>query len=303
MLTHYDHHHHDHAHIPLGFGKTFALCIALNVLFVVVEGAFGFAAHSMALLADAGHNLSDVLGLVVAWVAFILSNRQPSERFTYGLGNTSILSALFNAIILMFAVGMMTLEAIQKFAQPGPVSGGTIIAVASVGILVNGLTAWLLARGGRDLNIRGAYMHMMADLGVSVAVVLAGAIILYTGWLWIDPAISLLIAAFIVLGTWGLLSDSLRLSLAGVPRGISLEEVRSYLSGLSGVRQVHDLHIWPLSTSSTALTCHLVIPQGHPGDDFLLAAATVLKNRFDIHHATFQVEISEEAACIAPGRH
>jgi cobalt-zinc-cadmium efflux system protein len=269
-VTHDHNHAHGpdgHIHAPANFGPAFAIGISLNTAFVIVEGIFGYASNSMALVADAGHNLSDVLGLVVAWVAVILSNRAPSPRFTYGLRGSSILAALFNAVFLLVAVGAIGWEAIQRLLHPEPVAGVTVMVVAAVGILINGITAWLFASGSKgDLNIRGAYLHMAADAAVSMGVVVAGLVILITGWTWLDAATSLAISAVIVWGTWGLLRDSAAMSMSAVPPGIDPAAVRGHLEKCAGVTQVHDLHIWPMSTTEVALTCHLVIPAGQPGD-------------------------------------
>lgn len=291
-----------HLHAPADFGRAFAIGIALNAGFVGVEAVYGILANSMALLADAGHNLSDVLGLVVAWAAAALAKRPPGGRYTYGLRGSSILAALFNAVFLLVAVGAIAWEAVQRFAHPEPVAGATVIAVAGIGILINGATAMLFASGRNgDLNIRGAYLHMAADAAVSAGVVLAGLAILATGWSWLDPLVSLAIVAVIVWGTWGLLRDSLALSLAAAPARIRLGEVRGYIGGLPGTASVHDLHVWPMSTTETAMTAHLVMPGGHPGDAFLMRVAAELKERFGIGHVTLQVETSEDTACaLAP---
>lgn len=293
--SHCGHHHahagHGHSHAPASFGKAFVIGIGLNAAFVLIEAGYGLYANSMALLADAGHNLSDVLGLVVAFTAVMLAKRKASERFTYGLGASSMLAALFNAVFLLVAVGVIAWEAVLRFVNPQPVEGGVVMGVAAVGILINGITAWLFARGRKgDLNIRGAYLHMLADAAVSLGVVVAGLTIMLTGWAWLDPAISLVIAGLIIWTTWDLFRDSLNLSLAAVPPHIQTQAVRAYLGSLEGVAHVHALHIWPLSTTQTALTCHLVMPKGHPGDGFLLKTVTGLKERFDIHHTTIQVE-------------
>jgi cobalt-zinc-cadmium efflux system protein len=306
--AHHDHHghghahHHGHGHAPADFGSAFAIGIGLNVAFVVIEAVFGVLSNSMALIADAGHNLSDVLGLVVAWGANVLARRPPSERYTYGLRGSSILAALFNAVFLLVAVGAIAWEAVQRFAAPQPVGGGTMIAVAAAGIVVNGATAWLFASGRKgDLNIRGAFLHMIADAAVSAGVVVAGLAILATGWQWLDPVVSLIIVAVIVWSTWGLLRDSLSMSLAAVPPGVDAAAVRNHLQALPGVAGVHDLHIWAMSTTETALTAHLVMPGGHPGDAFLREASEDLERRFRIGHATLQIEVDEESACrLAP---
>lgn len=290
---------HTHSHAPASFGRAFALGTSLNILFVIAEVVFGFIGNSTALLADAGHNLSDVLGLVVAWVAATLSQRAPTTRFTYGLRSTSILAALFNAMFLLAAVGAIAWEAVPRIAHPEPVAGKTVIVVAIVGVIINGATAWLFASGRKDdLNIRGAFLHMAADAAVSAGVAIAGIFILTTGWSAIDPIVSLVICAIIMWSTWGLLRDSVRMSLAAVPPGVQPSEVRAYLEQRVGVARLHDLHIWPISTSETALTCHLVMPGGHPGDAFLIETARELRHRFSIGHSTIQIETSEETACI-----
>jgi cobalt-zinc-cadmium efflux system protein len=287
-----------HAHGPKSFGLAFAVGIGLNLIFVSVETVFGFLSNSMALLADAGHNLSDVAGLLVAWGASVLSRRAPTTRYTYGLRSSSILAALFNAMLLLMAVGAIACEATQRFASPEPVAGRTVMLVAAIGIVINGLTAWLFASGRKaDINIRGAFLHMAADAAVSAGVVVAGGVILLTNWHWVDPFVSLVICAIIVWGTWGLLKDSVRMSLGAVPRGLDPLEVRTYLKQLPGVAQLHDLHIWPMSTTETALTCHLVMPAGHPGDQFLIETAHELEHRFSIGHATIQIETSDDTIC------
>ena len=286
---------HDHAaaEIP-DIGAAFAFGAALNLAFVAIEAGFGIIGNSVALLADAGHNLSDVLGLVVAWSASILVRRRPTHRYTYGLRSTSILAALFNAIVLLIAVGAIVVEAVSRLAAPQPVASGTVIAVAAAGIVVNGVTALLLARGHHhDLNLRAAVVHMVADAGVSLGVVLAGIAILVTGWLWLDPAASLVVALIIVAGSWRLLRDTVNMALHAVPSEIDPAKVRDHLAGLAGVCAVHDLHIWPMSTTETALTCHLVMPAGHPGDRMLAEIAAELHDRFSIAHATIQVETGD----------
>ena len=297
-------HDHDHnggvgrLHAPASFGAAFAIGIALNAGFVVLEVVYGLLSNSVALLADAGHNVSDVLGLAVAWSAAVLSKRAPTQRFTYGLGGTSILAALFNASFLLVVIGGLSWEAILRFWNPQPVAGKTVMIVAGAGILINGVCAWLFASGRKgDLNIRGAFTHMAADALVSVGVVIAGLVIVLTGWLWLDPAVSLIINAIIVWGTWGLLRDSVTMSLAAVPSGLKSDEVRAFLSAADGVEQIHDLHIWSMSTTETALTAHLVMPGGHPGDAFLVELCMKLKQRFGIGHATFQVETDPLMAC------
>jgi cobalt-zinc-cadmium efflux system protein len=310
--AHHSHAHDDHAghahgpgghvHAPASFGAAFAIGIGLNTAFVIVEGLFGYFSNSVALVADAGHNLSDVLGLVVAWVAAILSKRAPSARFTYGLRGSSILAALFNAVFLLVAVGAIAWEAVLRLLNPEPVAGLTVIVVAAAGIVVNGITAWLFASGRKgDLNIRGAYLHMAADAAVSAGVVIAGLVILFTGWTWLDPLTSLVVSALIVWGTWSLLRDSMAMSLNAVPQGIDPGAVRVYLETCEGVVEVHDLHIWPMSTTEVALTCHMVIPAGRPGDAFLMQIAHHLEKTFGIQHATLQVETEPHLPCaLAP---
>ena len=288
------HEHHDHAHERPGHGRAFAVGIALNLGFVAIESVYGVLAHSMALLADAGHNLSDVLALALAWGASILGRRVPSRRFTYGLGSSTILAALVNAMLLMLVVGGIAVEAVQRLLNPVSVATATVIWVALGGIVVNTATALLFLRGReQDLNVRGAFLHMAADAAVSLGVVLAGAAMLFTGWAWLDPVMSLVIAAVIVGSTWGLLRDSLNLSLHAVPPRIDDGQIRGYFSGLAGVAEFHDLHIWGMSTTETALTVHLVMPGGHPSDRFIAEVADALRERFAIGHATIQVETGD----------
>lgn len=281
----------------------FAVGTGLNLAFVLAEGVYGFLSHSMALLADAGHNLSDVVTLALAWSASAFGRRLPTARYTYGLRSSSILAALFNAALLLIAIGAIGLEAARRLIDPAPVASGTVMAVAAVGIVVNGATALFFLRGAHgDLNVRSAFLHMVADTLVSIGVVAAGGAMLATGWFWLDPAASLVIVAVIAIATWDLLRQSLRLALDAVPQGIDPEAVRAYLASLPGVADLHDLHIWPMSTTETALTCHLVMPAGHPGDDALAQAADALAHRFGIGHATLQVEIGDprHACALAP---
>jgi len=292
------HHHHDHsAHghhhhgDPNDHGRAFAIAIALNSAFVVIEFAYGLIANSTALMADAGHNLSDVLGLLLAWGAAILGRRAPNHRYTYGLRSSSILAALLNAMFLLLACGAIAWEAVQRFSQPPAVAGLTVTLVAGIGILINGLSAWLFVRGSKnDLNIRGAYLHMAADAAVSLAVAVAGVAILFTGWYWLDPVMSLAIVAVIVVGTWQLLRDSVQLALSAVPTHIDAIEVENYLRQCAGITDIHDLHIWGMSTTESALTVHLVMPQGYPGDANMDDITRTLKERFSIQHSTLQVE-------------
>jgi cobalt-zinc-cadmium efflux system protein len=289
MAHPHDHHGHDHG--PVSFGRAFAIGIALNLGFVLIEAGYGILVGSVALLADAGHNLSDVAGLAVAWGGAALAKRSPTKRFTYGLRGSSILAALANAMLLLVAVGAIAWEAVQRFGDPPPVAGLTISAVAGVGIVVNGITAWLFARGRKgDINIRGAYLHMASDAVVSAGVVAAGLAILWTGAGWIDPAVSLVIAGIILWQTWGLLAESVEMSLAAVPRTVDYDDVAAALMAMDGVERIHDLHIWPMSTTETVLTVHLVVCGAHPGDRFLTETAKMLHDRFEIGHATVQVE-------------
>ena len=284
---------HQHPHVdPAGQGRAFGIAIALNSIFVVVEFGYGFVANSTALMADAGHNLSDVLGLLLAWGALLLARRSPSERYTYGLRGSSILAALANAMLLFVACGAIGWEAAQRLAQPPAVAGMTVMAVAAVGILVNGISAWLFFSGRRgDLNIRGAYLHMAADAAVSLGVVLAGLMIMFTGWNWLDPVIGLVIVAVILYGTWGLLRESVQLALNAVPPHIDAAAVAAHLRQLAGVSEIHDLHIWAMSTTESALTVHLVMPGGYPGDAEIDEFTHGLHQRFAIHHSTLQVEL------------
>jgi cobalt-zinc-cadmium efflux system protein len=301
---HGHHHGHGHSHAPADFGFAFGIGITLNILFVIVGVAFGVVGHSMALIADAGHNLSDVLGLVMAWVASVLVKRAPSQRFTYGLRGTSILAALFNAVFLLVATGAIALGAIQRFFEPEPVAGKLVMIVAAIGIVINAGTAMLFLRGRHDdLNIKGAFLHMAGDAAISFGVVLAGLIILMTGWHWVDPLVSIGIALVIVAGTWSLLRDSLSMTLQGVPPGIDLPAVRDFLEKCPGVCAIHDLHVWPMSTTETALTCHMVILDGHPGDEALHKISDELRHRFGIPHSTIQVEITDQANCALAHEH
>src|SRR6185436_9091373 len=293
-------HDHNHTHGPADFGRAFAIGIALNLGFVAVETVYGFLANSMSLLADAGHNLSDVLGLIVAWSGAIMARRAPSPRFTYGLKKAPILAALANSLFLLIAVGAIGAEAIRRLFHPSSTQGETVMIVAGVGILINGMTALLFARGREhDINIRGAYLHMAADAEVSAAVVFAGLVIPWTGQRWVDPVMSLAVAVIILWSGVGLLKESVWMSLAGVPSGIDVDVVEAELEQLDGVETVHDLHVWPLSTTETALTAHLVAPGVDSTDALLRAARRMLHDRFRIEHCTLQVERShlEDTRC------
>jgi cobalt-zinc-cadmium efflux system protein len=299
---HHDHDHdhghgrHGHSHAPASFDRAFAVGVVLNTAFVVVEAGFGLLSHSLALLADAGHNLSDVAGLLLAWGAVWLARRQPTATKTYGYGRTTILAALANAVLLSAAVGAIAWEAVGRFSAPQAVHTGPMMAVAAVGIAINTGTALMFMRGRKsDINVRGAFLHMAADAGVSAGVVLAALAIQFTGWLWLDPAASLVIAAVIALGTWGLLKDSLAMAIDAVPPGIDPGAVETHLRSLDGVVEVHDLHIWPISTTATALTVHLVQAHDRIDDDFTARLCRDLQERFGIGHATVQFETGRGA--------
>lgn len=288
----HDHSHGGHSHSdPKNHGRAFMFAIALNMTFVVIEFGYGFAANSTALMADAGHNLSDVLGLAFAWGAAILGKRSSSGRYTYGLRSSSILAALANAMLLMVACGAIAWEAVMRFSAPPVVAGMTVSLVAVVGIAVNGISAWLFIKDRKtDLNIRGAYLHMAADAAVSLGVAIAGIAILFTHWYWLDPVVSLVIVAVVLISTWGLLRDSVQLALNAVPANIDVAPVEKYLRNLDGVTDIHDLHIWGMSTTETALTVHLVMPGGYPGDSVMDEVVEALEHNFGIHHSTLQME-------------
>lgn len=317
---HHGHHHHDHGdhphdhghdhshghghahvHAPANFGKAFAIGITLNTALVVAEAVYGYLGNSTALLADAGHNLSDVLGLVVAWGASIVARRAPSGRFTYGFRASTILAALANAVFLLVATGAIGWEAILRLREPEPVAGVTVMVVAGIGILINGFTAMLFASGRKDdINIEGAYLHMAADAAVSLGVVISAALIIWTGWLWLDPVTSLVICASILWGTTSLLRGSIDMSMAAAPKGTDLAAIKAFLLARPGVSGIHDLHVWPISTTETALTCHLVMPAGTV-DAFLMETAQLLKISFRIGHTTLQVETHPDNGCaLAP---
>ena len=293
---HHDHHGHDHGsghghhHAPASFGRAFAIGISVNVVFVAIEAFYGWKVNSLSLLADAGHNLGDVAGLVLAWGGVLAGKLRPDARYTYGWKRASILAAFANAVLLLIAMGSLGLEALQRLRTPEPTQGWTVMIVAAIGIVVNLGTALLFMRGrDDDLNIRGAYLHMASDALVSAGVVVVGALSLWLGWDWIDPVASLVIAIVIVVGTWGLLRQSLRLMFDGVPEHIDLPAVHRTLETLPGVDRVHDLHVWAMGTSDVALTAHLVMPGGHPDDAFFESATKRLRDQFKIGHVTLQV--------------
>jgi cobalt-zinc-cadmium efflux system protein len=298
-------HHHSHTP-PADAGRAFALAIGLNAAFVAIEFAYGFIANSTALMADAGHNLSDVLGLGLAWGAALLTKSAPTRRFTYGLRGSSILAALLNALLLMVACGAIAWEAVLRFAHPEPVAGTTVSIVAAIGVLVNGFSAWLFMSGSKDdINVRGAYLHMAADAGLSLGVVVAGLVVMYTGWRWLDPAVSLVIVVIIVAGTWSLMRESVQMALAGVPANVDAGKVNAFLAAQPGVTEVHDVHIWAMSTTETALTAHLVMPGGYPGDATIDGIVAHLREDFSIHHCTLQVEqgTTRHAGCALRDTH
>ena len=284
---------HDHNHAPADFSQAFAIGIALNLAFVLVEGGYGFFANSLALVADAGHNLSDVLTLLLAWGGMILARRGATARHTYGFKKGTILVSLGSALFLYAASSIILWEALDRFRHPAEVNGMAITVVAAIGVLINTATALLFMAGRKnDLNIKGAFLHMAADAAVSTGVVLAGLAIMATGWYWLDPLISMAIAIVVIIAGWGLLKDSLHLTMAGVPNHIEAEAVLDYLTGLPGVACVHDLHIWAASTTETILTAHLVMPEGG-NDDFLHDTAEHLRHDFSIHHTTLQIEVGD----------
>ena len=305
-MPHGHDHHHDahhghsyghagHSHAPAAFGQAFAIGAAVNAVFVALQVFYGLAANSVALLADAVHNLGDVLGLLIAWGAAVLTRRAPTPRRTYGWGRSSILAALGNAVILLLSCGAIAVEAAGRFGNPAPVGAGAVMLVAAAGIVVNGGTALLFLRGRHgDLNVRGAFLHMAGDAGVSLGVVASSALILWTGWLWLDPLTSLGIVALITWSTWGLLRQSVDLAMDAVPAGVDQAAVQAALEGLPGVVEVHDLHIWGLSTTRAALTAHLVLARPDPA--LVQTACAMLHGRFGLDHATLQVEEAEAAA-------
>ncbi|MGE5399049.1 MAG: cation diffusion facilitator family transporter [Ignavibacteriales bacterium] len=282
---------HNHSHDINSYNKAFGYGIALNVIYILIEVVYGLTINSMALIADAGHNLSDVLGLIMALGASYLAGTTPTQTRTYGLRKSTILSALLNAIILLIAIGAITVESIRKFSSPEPVRGSVMMIVAGIGVIINALTALLFIKGKeRDINIKGAFLHMAADAGVSLGVVIAGLLISVAGWLWIDPVISLVIVVVVTLSTWSLLKDSFHLSMDAVPRHIELEKVRDYLLSLPGITDVHDLHIWAMSTTETAITAHLVRQETGSNNEILSGTCKALHDKFGIEHSTIQLE-------------
>ncbi len=287
----HSHNHNGHNHGTANYNKAFLIGIILNTIFVATEATYGIISNSLALVADAGHNLSDVLALVLAWIASLLTKKSPTSSRTYGFRRSSILAALFNSIFLLIALGAIAWEAIRRFAEPSPIEGNTVIWVAAIGIIINTLTAIMFLSGSKgDINIRGAFLHMAADAGVSFGVVIAGLIIKFTDWLWLDPTVSLVISVVIFISTWSLLKDSINMSLDAVPKDIDFVQVKAYFEGLPGVQDVHDLHIWGISTTEIALTVHLVLNQTVNYDNQLTACREALHEKFNIDHITIQME-------------
>jgi cobalt-zinc-cadmium efflux system protein len=286
-----------HHHAPKDFGRAFAIGVALNTAFVLVEGGVGVWSGSLALLADAGHNLSDVLSLLLAWGATMLAKSAPTAQRTYGLRKATILASLANAVLLLVAVGVIASEAVRRFAEPAHVATTSVMIVAAIGVAINTATALMFMRGSDDLNVRGAFLHMASDAAVSLAVVVGAGLMALTGLLWIDPALSIIIAAVIVLGTWSLLRDSVDMALDAAPKGIDVTSVRTWLCGLPGVVDVHDLHIWALSTTETALTAHIMRPDQDDADGFLRTTCEALSKKFNIMHSTLQIETSPDTHC------
>jgi len=284
--------HHHHGVPPDGKSRAFAIAVALNIGIVVLQVVYGFIAHSTALLADAGHNLSDVLGLVLAWGAIFLARRKTSARFTYGLRGSSILASLANAALLCVASGAIAWEAILRLTDPPVVGGVEVFAVAAAGLVINGFSAWLFMSGSKDdLNVRGAFLHMLGDAGVSAGVAVSGLIILFTGWYWVDPVMSMVVVAVVLYGTWGLLTESVKLALGAVPGQVDTQKIARYLARLPGVTNLHDLHVWALSTTENSMTVHLVMPGGHPGDTFIDQIVAKLASDYSVHHTTIQIDL------------
>ncbi len=303
--THEPHAHknaHGHSHAPATYDRAFAIGIALNVSYALIEAIAGWWLNSLALIADAGHNFSDVIGLLLAWFAVWLSRKQPSAKHSYGLGRSSILAALANAVLLLVAVGVIVWEALHRISAPQTFATTPVMLIAAVGIAINAFTAWLFMRGSQsDLNVRGAYLHMVADAAVSAGVVVSALVVSFTAWYWLDPVVSIAIALVIAWSTWGLLSNSLRLSLDGVPAHIDSKSIEAFFTEQPEVSELHDLHIWALSTEAVALTAHVVCPKGHPGDAWLARMSEELHERFAIDHATIQIETGE-GECLHPHR-
>ena len=290
---HASHDGHAHTNSAVAYGRLFAVGVSLNLLFVIIEWGFGMYANSLSLIADAVHNLGDVLGLVLAWVASLLAQKKPDHKFTYGYKGSTILTALTNAVSLLLVTGGLSWEAIHRLDETHHINELAVITVASAGIVVNGFTAWLFMAGAKtDLNMRGTYLHLASDAAISAAVVVGAGLVMYTGWSVIDPLLTLLVSGVIVFSTWQMFTQSLAMALQAVPAHIDILEVKEYLGSMEGVAQVHDIHIWAISTTDTAMTAHLVMPSGHPGDTFLQTTTEAVAHRYGIHHCTLQIEVS-----------
>ncbi len=290
---------HDHSHQINNYNRAFAAGVLLNVIFVAIEAGYGVAAGSLALIADAGHNLSDVLSLLLAWSAALLAKKPATEKRTYGFRKVTVMASLASAILLLVALGGITWETIGRFFDPTPVEGMIVITVAAIGVVINTLTALLFVSGRKhDLNIQGAFLHMAADAGISLGVAVAGVIIMATGWLFVDPLISLLIVAVILAGTWSLLRDSMNFAIDAVPGGIDITAIKRYLTGLENVSQIHDLHVWPMSTTEVALSVHLIIDDDSLINSFLSELQRQLHDRFNIDHSTIQIERQNDDSCV-----
>ncbi|MBY0414078.1 MAG: cation diffusion facilitator family transporter [Bdellovibrionales bacterium] len=289
------HHGHSHHHAPKSYNLAFGLGISLNIIFVIIEFSYGFFSKSLALMADAGHNLSDVAGLILAWGAVWLMARKPTDTYSFGFRKSTILSALFNSIILLVAVGIIIWEAIDRLRNPTPIMSSTVMIVAGIGIVINGLTALLFFRDkDHDINLKGAYLHMAADALISFGVVLSALVISYTSWNWLDPLVSIIISLVIIYGTWDLLKVSIHLSMDAVPHGIKPREVKKYLESIQDVKEAHDLHIWPMSTTENALSVHLTVKNIPLTNEKLVQIGKDLKEKFKIDHPTIQVELFDE---------
>lgn len=301
--THFDHddHHHPHRHAPDFGGQApdwrFGIGIGLNLAFVAVEIVAGVMGDSLALLADAWHNLGDVAGLILAWGAVYMARKLPDHRFTYGFKSSTILAALANSVLLLIITGGLMWEAVMRLRHPGMAAGGLMIIVALAGVAINGVTAFLFRSGGHDLNVKAVFLHMVSDALISLGVAVCGLVLCFTGWQWLDPAAGLAIGVVIILGSWSTLRRSAQLALHAVPERIDAREVRAWLAAQAGVEGVHDLHIWAMSTTENALSAHLIMPGGHPGDGFIAALSQALETRFHIGHATIQIEVGDADPC------
>ncbi|HEU5048416.1 MAG TPA: cation diffusion facilitator family transporter [Rickettsiales bacterium] len=289
----HDHHHSHDGHASDRYGRRFIIAAVANLAFIIAELIYGWKANSLSLIADAGHNFGDVVGLLLAGGAWWLSRRAPTDRYTYGFGSSSIMASLVNAILLLVAIGGVMWEAAGRLHEQAAVSGGIVMGVAALGIVVNGATAWLFHSGHRDLNVKAAFLHLAGDAAIAAGVVIAGFIIMRTGWVWLDPLTSIIICVLIIWSTWQLLRSSVNLALHAAPDDVDTQKVREALAVLPGVSEVHDLHVWGMSTTESALSTHLLMPAGHPGDEFLENISVMLKEKFGIGHATIQIELGD----------